>query len=81
MDMLRYLEERFSKLDERLHSIDKTLVKQEENIAEHIRRTELLEQDLKPIKSHVNQVKGAGVFIGIAASLSALTAAVYNFLN
>lgn len=55
------------RLDERLDSVDKTLVRQEIQLAEHIRRTELLEHatsrleediyhELQPLKEHVARV-------------------------
>lgn len=63
--------EKLDKLDDRLDSVDKTLVRQEAQLAEHIRRTELLEhaharleqeiyEDLTPIKVHVGRVSLIG---------------------
>jgi hypothetical protein len=46
-------------MDAKLHSIDKTLVKQEENLAEHMRRTKLLEDKLQPVEDHVKYMHGA----------------------
>lgn len=53
------------KLDDKLDSVDKTIIKQEENLREHMRRTEIAEkrienlsEDLEPIQNHVNQVRG-----------------------
>lgn len=48
---------------ELLSSLDKTVAKQEVNIADHIRRTQLLEQEVLPIKAHIEQVRGVGKFI------------------
>lgn len=61
---------------ESLHRMDKTLVRQEENLREHMRRTDLNEKsiesvrdDLKPIKRHVNMLEGALKFLGIVSLL------------
>lgn len=73
-DLLSIVVDKLDKLDTRLDSLDKTLVKQEENLREHMRRTELLEQqhthledeihvELEPIKSHIQQVKGITKFL------------------
>lgn len=59
-----------NKLDQiidKQYSIDKTLVKQEASLSEHIRRTDLLEKkiemtdnDLRPVIRHVNGMKFLG---------------------
>lgn len=66
------LEGKFDSLDARLDSVDKTLVKQEVNLNEHMRRTELAEKqisdiktELAPIKRHVDMVHGALKLLGI----------------
>ena len=56
-------------LDESLVSIDKTLVKQEAQLAEHIRRTNALEAKLEPVEAHVNKVNGAFILIGVLSTL------------
>jgi hypothetical protein len=63
---------RFDKLEEQLHTMDKTLVKQEENLKIHLYRTELAERNidllskaLEPINKHVSHMEGALKFIGI----------------
>lgn len=56
-------------LDESLVSIDKTLVKQEAQLAEHIRRTNALESKLAPVEAHVNKVNGAFILIGVLSTL------------
>lgn len=69
---MKILNAKLDKLDERLDSVDKTLIKQEANLAEHIRRTELAElsiQDLRdtvePIKTKMNMAEGAIKLLGL----------------
>lgn len=58
----------------RLESIDKTLVRQEANLEEHMRRTELLEQEILPIREHVHQLRGVLKFIGILSAIATIVA-------
>lgn len=45
-------------------------------LKEHIRRTELLEDDVKPIKKHVYMVEGALKFVGILGILAGILEAI-----
>lgn len=45
-------------------------------LKEHIRRTELLEEDMKPIKKHVYRVDGALKLIGLLGILASIFEAV-----
>ena len=67
----KYLQELFAKIDDshkefnsKLNNIDKTLVKQHEQLKYHIKRTDLLEQrvqeikdEVVPIHTHVDRVQ------------------------
>lgn len=64
--------EKLDKLDDRLDSMDKTLVKQEVNLKEHMRRTALLEDELKPVKKHVSHVEGAFKLLGALSLIGGL---------
>lgn len=68
------LNQSLEKIDGRLDKVDITLVRQEENLREHMRRTTLLEQEFKPVKAHVEQVRGAGKFIAVLATIVGLLA-------
>jgi len=58
-----------------LANVDKTLALQHVSLAEHIRRTTLLEQKLEPVEKHVEQVRGVFKFIGwLLAALGVLAA-------
>ena len=86
-DTLKSIEKKIDKVDDRLGSIDVTLVKQEENLKEHMRRTELLEDQhtlfqtqLEPIKNHVEQIKGAGRLLAILGAVAATIGAIVQFI-
>lgn len=87
--LLERVIDQLDQLDTRLDSVDKTLVRQEANLKEHMRRTELLEKhyeklhdeiytELDPINAHVHQVKGVLKFTSIA--LIPLIAAAIGYL-
>lgn len=65
----------FDKLDRieaRLAAIDVTLAKQHESLAEHMRRTAVLEEEMHPVVKHVEQVRGAGLLLGLLAMLATI---------
>ncbi len=41
-------------------------------VEDHVRRTNILEADIVPIKKHVNMVQGAFKFIGLMATMAAI---------
>jgi chromosome segregation ATPase len=78
---------KLDQLDERLHSIDVTLAKQEVNLQEHMRRTELLEAEvndvrasIEPVQDHVKIVNGILKFIGFLALLVGLATGLLKLL-
>lgn len=69
---LELIDNKLEKINERLGSIDSTLAAQHVSLREHIRRTELLEEDVKPIKRHVSMVQGAMALIGLLATIAGI---------
>lgn len=64
------LEEKLDKMDDRLDSIDKTLAVNTVLLDEHIKRTNILEKEFKPVKNHVvfvNNLAKAVAALGSAA--------------
>lgn len=59
MHKLETILKQLEKLDERLLDIDKTLVKQEANLAEHMRRTAILETKLEKTDGKVAKITQA----------------------
>jgi len=69
---MKEIVETLDSIDQRLDSIDMTLVKQEANLEEHMRRTEQVEKALSPVVKYVEQIKGAGKLLGIIALISGI---------
>lgn len=57
--MSEKIEKKLDHISEEIGTIKVTLASQHEVLAEHVRRTNLLEEELKPIKRHVHMVEGA----------------------
>jgi len=76
MSDLTRIEKKLDRLDERLGSIDKTLVAQHVSLEEHIRRTEILESKVEPIEKHVAMINGALKLFGMLCMVGGLIAAI-----
>ena len=68
-----------------LTEIKITSAKQEVNLAEHMRRTELAEtnldqirQDLKPVQKHVTMVHGVLKFLGVVSMVLGIVYTTYQ---
>lgn len=74
MDDIKFdrLESKIDSINEKIHSIDTTLAAQHESLRDHIRRTEILEEEIKPIKKHTERVSGAVAFISFLGVLAAI---------
>lgn len=79
LSKLDKIDSKIENVDSRLNEMDKTLVKQELNLAEHMRRTDLLENKLEPVEKHVERMQGAlklvviiGTIVGIAVGIAKL---------
>ena len=64
--------DKLDKIIDELIEMKEIQIKHEANLLEHMRRTELLEIEVKPLVKNMNMVKGAGVLIGVIATLAAI---------
>ena len=87
-DLKDWLEPRLDKLVDEIVEIKLTAASQAKDLNYHIHRTNLLEErveqvadSLKPVESHVQQVRGVGIFIGVVATVVGIIAAVYGFIT
>lgn len=81
LDQLQKMDAKVDKIDDRLTSVDKTLIKQEMNLAEHMRRTDLLESDLKPVKRHVVMLEGGLKLMGVVSLVIGLLVGLGRLLG
>jgi phage shock protein A len=79
--LLERILDKVDSLDEHLDGISKTLVKQEEQLAYHIYRTNLLEKKLEPVEDHVKQVNGGVKLIGLIGLIAGIVAAIFAVIK
>lgn len=94
-DILRLIIDKVDKLDIKIDTIASDIVelkitsgKHEENLKEHMKRSDLLEksqevlfEELKPIKVHVHTVNGTFKFLGIFTSIATGIAGILKFFK
>ena len=71
---LNEIKDKLDVLDSKLDNVDRILAVNTEQLSYHIRRTNLLESQLVPIKAHVEQIRGAGKLLFIASLIATILA-------
>jgi hypothetical protein len=71
--------------DDRLLKIEKAIIRHDENLKEHMRRTELAEhaiemltKELKPVRVHVYHVEGALKLVGAVSIILSIIGTIYG---
>ena len=59
------VDSKLEKIVEKQSEMNETLIRQEENLKEHMRRTEILEEKFEPVERHVAMIDGAVKLLGI----------------
>jgi len=75
--------------DRRLDNIEKVLIIQEQNLKDHMKRSDHLEeivqqmkdQDISQLRRHVNMVEGALKFIGLLGVLVSIVGGVFKIIG
>ena len=63
-------------IDKKQEAMGSVQVKHEANLKEHMRRTELLEEEVDPISKHVEQVRGAGKLLVLLVAIVTIIASI-----
>jgi hypothetical protein len=71
-DKLTRIEMKIDKIQEHIVGIDITLAKQHVSLDEHVRRTNLLEEQLRPVEQHVTMVSGVIKLLGALALMATI---------
>ena len=84
-DFLEKFYQKIEHIEKEMTDIKITIAKQEQNLAHHIYRTELAENNLdllrsqiKPIENHVKYVEGILKFIGLITAVGGAVAAIIS---
>jgi uncharacterized coiled-coil protein SlyX len=67
---LQRIEDKVDKIDDTLCTIAVTIAKQQTSLDEHIRRTNLLEEAVKPLQADNQKVHGALKLIGLVVAVA-----------
>ena len=78
MRELEKIENKLEKIDERIDSIDKHLAVYNSQLRFHIKRTDMLEEEIKPLKSSLIKAQGAIMFIGLLATVISVGVAAWG---
>ena len=75
------MESKLDKISENINEIKITLAEQHVTLKEHVRRTEILEAEIKPLKAHVQGVHLVLKLIGVASMLGAAVEGAMSVLE
>ena len=78
MKELDKIDRKLEKIDERIDNIDKHLAVDNSQLRFHIKRTDMLEKSMEPLKVHLNKTHGILTFIGVIATVITVAVAVIN---
>jgi len=73
-NLAQSIDHSLDKISDELSQIRVILARQEESLAYHIRRTDLLEKTMEPVRAHVQQMRGAGKLIALLALIATIAA-------
>lgn len=77
---LERIEAKLDDVSDHIATIDVTLGQQHISLKEHIRRTNMLEQEIKPLRKHVNMVEGFFKVLGILASIAVIAECIRSLV-
>lgn len=73
--------DKLDRLDERLDSMSNTQVRQAASLDEHMRRTEILENEMKPIKNHVALTSAVAKIVAAVGALLSLALGIKTLIG
>lgn len=81
IESLEKLDETVQKIDKRIDHIDVTMAKNTVSLEEHVKRTNLLEEQIKPVRSFYDGMIFTGKIIGFLTLLASFTLGVLELLK
>ena len=75
------IEEKLDKIDRRIDNIDKHLAVYNTQLKFHIKRTDMLEEEIKPLKAGVIKAQGAMMFVGVLATVISIGIALWGVIG
>lgn len=81
MSEQKTLDDKIDEVSKRLDSIDATLTKQHLSLEYHIKRCDLLEDQVVPIREQMFEIKGAVKFLKLVGVLASIAEVVHIYLR
>ena len=78
MDVNDRILDKLDRLQENMNDMDKTLVRNTDSLEHHIKRTDLLEESIKPLKKHVLMAEAVLKVMGLTAAISSFVAVIFK---
>jgi uncharacterized coiled-coil protein SlyX len=75
------IESKLDKVVDSVSEINKTLAEQHMSLKHHIKRSDLLEAQMEPIRKHVNMVTGAFKLLGLISLLAGIAVSILKVLS
>lgn len=75
------IEEKLDNIDRRIDNIDKHLAVYNTQLKFHIKRTDMLEEEIKPLKAGVIKAQGAMMFVGVLATVISIGVALWGVVG
>ena len=75
------IEEKLDNIDRRIDNIDKHLAVYNTQLKFHIKRTDMLEEEIKPLKAGVIKAQGAMMFVGVLATVISIGIALWGVIG
>ena len=75
------IEEKLDKIDRRIDNIDKHLAVYNTQLKFHIKRTDMLEEEIQPLKAGVIKAQGAMMFVGVLATVISIGVALWGVIG
>jgi len=72
------IDEKLDRIDRRIDNIDKHLAVYNTQLKFHIKRTDMLEEEIKPLKAGVIKAQGAMMFVGVLATVISIGVALWG---
>ena len=75
------IEEKLDKIDGRIDNIDKHLAVYNAQLKFNIKRTDMLEQEIKPLKAGLIKAQVAMMFVGVLATAISIGVALWGVIG
>lgn len=81
LELILKIDDKLDRFHTEFVQINITLAKQEESLASHIKRTEILEQQIVPINRNIYMLQGVAKFFGASTLLVGLVAGILKIYH